>query len=293
MDIESLKFFIEVRNSGNITNTANAFYVTQSAVSKRLSMLEAELGVQLFQRGKGRSRAVITPAGESFAEIAERILLLHRQALSLKCGAERRTLTIACINSVQDYILPPFITEIQRKDRNLCVTIEDHHSVEIFPLLEKKMVDIGITQAPAPFPDLRSLLLFQEGYRVVMRPSGTGLHAGAVHPEQLPAEHEIFEAFDSEFQHWHDYWWRPSGAKIRVNTTPTAERYFSDPEDWIIVPDSVAVKMELDGFVSFALTVTPPVHRCYLVCGKDNGDASVEGFVEEALAYFKGKGRRY
>ncbi|MFR5879317.1 MAG: LysR family transcriptional regulator [Cloacibacillus evryensis] len=63
MDIESLKFFIEVRNSGNITNTANAFYVTQSAVSKRLSMLEAELGVQLFQRGKGRSRAVITPAG--------------------------------------------------------------------------------------------------------------------------------------------------------------------------------------------------------------------------------------
>ena len=102
MDIESLKFFIEVRNSGNITNTANAFYVTQSAVSKRLSMLEAELGVQLFQRGKGRSRAVITPAGESFAEIAERILLLHRQALSLKYGAERRTLTIDCINSVQD-----------------------------------------------------------------------------------------------------------------------------------------------------------------------------------------------
>ena len=52
MDIESLKFFIEVRNSGNITNTANAFYVTQSAVSKRLSSLRRNLASSSFSAAK-------------------------------------------------------------------------------------------------------------------------------------------------------------------------------------------------------------------------------------------------
>ncbi len=288
MDIDSLKLFLDVQNSGNITNAAINNYMTQSAVSKRIHLLEKELGVSLFYRKKGQSLALITPAGEAFSDIANRILLLHQQALTLQQYAERRALTIACINSVQNYTLPPLIFQLQQEYPQLCVTLEDHHSVEIFPLLVNNRVDIGITQAAAPFSDLESVHLFTEDYRVIMRPSvEKRFTADTVHPSQLIAEMEIFEAFDIRLQNWHDYWWRPFNAKIRVNTTPTAEQYFTTPDEWMIVPSSVAYSMEKKGFISYALEENPPPHEVYLVYKKQIKDPHVIMFIEKALYHFK------
>jgi DNA-binding transcriptional LysR family regulator len=293
MDIESLKLFLDVRNFGSLTNAANINYIKQSTVGKRISLLEEELGIQLFQRSRGKSRVIITPAGEAFSDIAERMLLLYGQAMELQKDEERRTLTIACINSVQDYSLPPLILQLKQQYPNLCVSLEDHHSVEIFLLLENRRVDIGIAQASAPFSDLQSVLLFEEDYRVVMLPSETErFPTGSIHPHQLPAKHEIFEAFDSNLQNWHDYWWQPFNAKIRVNTTPTAERYFNTPEEWMIVPASVARLMEQKGLLSYTLEKNPPRHHVFAVYEKQMQNPYVELFIEAAKVYYKEYGLR-
>ena len=287
MERETLQLFLAIRDTGNITRAASERYITQSAASKRIAQLEKELGVTLFERGKGHSTVALTPAGEGFSDIAERMLLLYQQALALRENAGQRGLTVACINSVQGYTLPGFIRELQAQHPDLCVTLEDHHSVEIFPLLENKRLDLGITQLAAPFSDLVSYPLFEEGYRVVTLPGADGTPAEApVHPAHLPAEHEIFEAFDTEFQKWHDYWWRPSGCKIRVNTTPTAERYFCDPEDWMIVPETVAYAMEQKGFCSRPLLEDPPRHRVYVVHHKESRNEMVRLFASAARAYY-------
>lgn len=287
MDIESLKLFADVQKSGNITNAANNRYITQSTVSKRIALMEKELGITLFQRGRGQARVALTPAGEAFSDIAERMLLLYEQAMELQKDAQRQTLTIACVNSVQGYTLPPLILSLEQRYPDLCFTLEDHHSTEIFSLLEKRCVDIGISQAPAPFCDLQSVLLYEEAYRVVMRePAGKRPGRRTIHPSQLPAEHEIYEAFGSELETWHNYWWRPLSAKIRVNTTPTAERYFHAPEDWMIVPASVAWDMEGKGFVSYGLEEEPPTHRVFVIYGKRNSNAAVKLFADAARAYF-------
>lgn len=287
MERETLKLFLDIRGTGNITRAANANYITQSAASKRIALLEKELGVTLFRRGKGRDMVTLTPAGEGFADIAERMLLLYQQAMDLKENAERKVLNIACINSVQGYTLPSFIMEIQARYPNLCVTLEDHHSAEIFPLLVNRRIDIGIAQTAAPFSELASELLFEEEYRVVMQPREIQLCAeGKIHPGQLAAEHEIFEAFDAEFQRWHDYWWQPSKSKIRVNTTPTAERYLRDAREWIIVPEMVAYAMEKKGFASWALAEQPPKHRVFITYNKSINHDMVPVFVREAKEYF-------
>ena len=75
----------------------------------------------------------------------------------------------------------------------------------------------------------------------------------------------MFQSFDLEFEEWFNYWWQPYSVKVRVNTTPTAESYFRDPEDWIIVPEAVAKGMEQRGFVSHPLLESPPLHRVYIV----------------------------
>lgn len=288
MDIESLKLFLSVQTTGTLTDTANDNYITQSAVSKRIGMLEKELGIQLFLRGKGKPRVVITPAGEAFSDIAERIVLLYQQAMELQNDTEQRFLTIACVNSVQNYALPPFILSLQKEFPQLCITLETHHSVEIFNLLETNRVDIGITQASAPFPDLQSVLLFKEPYRVVMLDSEKrSVPSGILHPGDLLPEHEIFEAFDSALQNWHNYWWKPSKAKIRVNMTSAAEQYFDSEEDWMIVPENVARTMERHGFCSYGLDASAPVHTVFIAYKKQRMNASKELFINKAAEYFR------
>lgn len=287
MDMESLAYFLDVWKSGNITNAANNHYITQSALSKRLALLEKELGVQLFQRGKGQAQVIITPAGMSFAGIAERMLLLYGQALELKRDEGRQFLNVACIQSVQNYVLPPLIIQLEQEKPHLCVMLEDHHSAEIFSLLENHRVDIGIAHAAAPFPDLQSDLLFEESYRVVMRAgNGRFLPGTAIHPGQLCAEQEIFEEFDSEFRDWHDQWWKPFQAKIRVNTTSTAEHYFHSAENWMIVPSAVARSLEERGFVSYPLKIDPPRRRVFILYRKRTNNVAVKEFVSAAKAYF-------
>lgn len=50
MDINTLKAFVAVADSNSFSLAAERIFLTQSAVSKRIAALEAELGVKLFDR---------------------------------------------------------------------------------------------------------------------------------------------------------------------------------------------------------------------------------------------------
>ena len=50
MDINTLKAFVAVAETGSFSLAAERIYLTQPAVSKRIAALETELGVKLFDR---------------------------------------------------------------------------------------------------------------------------------------------------------------------------------------------------------------------------------------------------
>ncbi|MBQ4490871.1 MAG: LysR family transcriptional regulator [Pyramidobacter sp.] len=287
MDMNDLRLFLDVWKSGSITRAANSHFITQSATSKRILLLEKELGVSLFERGKGKPQVKLTPAGKNFSDIAERILTLYSQALELRRNPELSYLTVACINSVQNYLLPPMVVELERKFPRLCITLEDHHTAEILSLVEDQRVDIGIAHSPSNHPDLRSELLYEEEYRAVMRDSSHNRGKKTVlHPSELRPGNEVFEAFGADFQEWHDQWWDISSAKIRVNVTPTAEQYLRGSHDWIILPAAVARAMEKKGFVSYTLDPSPPRHSVYVIYHVKNSNKFIKSFVDEAITYF-------
>lgn len=72
MDFAAYKAFIAVSEHGTFSKAADALYITQPAVSKRIALLEEQLGSQLFDRiGK---RVMLNEAGRALLPIAERIL---------------------------------------------------------------------------------------------------------------------------------------------------------------------------------------------------------------------------
>jgi len=72
MDISAYKAFLAVADLGTFSKAADSLYVTQPAISKRIALLEDQLGSKLFDRiGK---RVILNQAGKALLPIARRIL---------------------------------------------------------------------------------------------------------------------------------------------------------------------------------------------------------------------------
>lgn len=282
MDMDSLKMFLSVQRTGSLTAAANSLYMTQPSLGRRISCLEKELGVPLFHRGKGQAQVKLTPEGEAFSDIARRMLMLYDQAMELQQDAARQYLTVACIRSAHDALMPELLARLKAAHPKLCITVEDHHTAEILPLLENRRVDVGIIQSAPLSQVLTGELLYEEPYFVIFRREHPAARFEQVRPAQLPAEQGIFQAFDQSFRLWFDRWWPPYSVKLRVNTTPTAEHYFSDPEDWMIVPEAVARGLEGRGFTARPLSDPPTLHQVYMVYHPKNQRESIPWFRQAA-----------
>ena len=64
MNIQHMKYFIDIAETLSFTESAKRCGITQPALSKAITQMEEELGFKLFNRS---SRAVhLTPAGDVF-----------------------------------------------------------------------------------------------------------------------------------------------------------------------------------------------------------------------------------
>src|SRR6266478_4154374 len=78
MDFDQLHTFLEIVRLKSFSKAAQTCYRTQPAISAQIRQLEHELKSELFERFG--SRISLTTAGKIFAEYAERMLDIRRQA---------------------------------------------------------------------------------------------------------------------------------------------------------------------------------------------------------------------
>lgn len=72
MEFRQLKYFVGIVDAGSVSYAAQCLFIAQSALSKQISDLEQELGVQLLVRGRGGVQ--VTESGKVFYEYAQGIL---------------------------------------------------------------------------------------------------------------------------------------------------------------------------------------------------------------------------
>ena len=93
MNLKRLQAFRAVYETRSVTAAAQRLHMTQPAVSRLISDLEKELGLQLFARQ--RQRLVCTEDGRSFFHEAERALAAVDQVVDI--ARDIRTLKGASI----------------------------------------------------------------------------------------------------------------------------------------------------------------------------------------------------
>jgi DNA-binding transcriptional LysR family regulator len=78
MDSDALLTFLTVHRRGGISSAAKTLHRSQPAISRRIALLEQELGVPLFERIAGRT--MLSDAGRVMVPYAERAVAAAQDA---------------------------------------------------------------------------------------------------------------------------------------------------------------------------------------------------------------------
>ncbi|WP_249414327.1 MULTISPECIES: LysR substrate-binding domain-containing protein [Pseudomonas] len=156
--LDTLIAFEAVASTGSFTRAAGELYLTQSAVSKQIRLLEDQLGTQLFER---RARGIaLTTAGEHFHGFVEPMLdKLLANVQRLKSGHGSRHVSVICTHAVAQYWLFPRLLRFNEQHPGLTVNI--HASNDINESLVADY-DFGILYGHGRWRSLQASKLFDE-----------------------------------------------------------------------------------------------------------------------------------
>lgn len=150
--LDAIRIFLAVVKAGNLSRVAKEEDVAVSSVSRKLDLLEAELGCKLFHR---TSRLIVlTDAGEQFLPRARTLLLEMeeaKQALSALNADPKGLLTVTAPASFgRLHVAPAIMTFLQRYPlMEVELTISD----EIFDLSSRR-IDLAVRIGALPDSDL-------------------------------------------------------------------------------------------------------------------------------------------
>ena len=149
MDIPNLSAFIAVADTGSFSEASELLYLTQPAVSKRVSSLETELDVQLFDR-IGR-KVTLTEAGSSLLARARNILQQvedSKRAIQNLSGHVAGKLSIGTSHHIGLHRLPPVLRAFTHAYPEVELDLHFMDSEEACHAIEHGDLEMGIVTLP-------------------------------------------------------------------------------------------------------------------------------------------------
>lgn len=175
MHIETLKVFCDVVETRSFSTAASQNFVTQSAVSQQIRMLEDRYGRRLLERNRGNVQ--LTPAGELFYTASKDIIARFGsmeseiQAISNVVGG---TVRVATVHSIGLYGLSPALKRYLKQYPHVQLHLSYSVANKIYEDVAKGAIDIGVVAYPARRPGV-SVIPFREDRLVLVCPPGHAL----------------------------------------------------------------------------------------------------------------------
>lgn len=163
MEIGQLEAFDRVARDGNFTRAAESMDLTQPAVSTRISLLETELGGQLFER-RGRT-LLITPLGERFLPYARRMIALRDDGLQVvkdfHAGVRGQVKIAAPTPFLLSYMIDT-LSRFRNEHPAVDMLIRERNKTTIFDLLLDNRMTLGLVNAPVFARDMVQILRMRD-----------------------------------------------------------------------------------------------------------------------------------
>ncbi len=170
--LAELRAFVTVGELQSFAAAAKALHLSQPALSRRISHLEDQLGVRLFDR---TTRSVgLTVLGARFlGEVRGLVEDMDRSVLSLRDAAELETgdVTIGCVFSAVHHFLPPVIRAFRERHPRVFVRIIEEGADEVLASVKHGEADLAVNYIGMQDPEVEFAPLLKEPY-VLACPAG-------------------------------------------------------------------------------------------------------------------------
>jgi len=175
MTLTELRYLVALSETGHFRRAAEQCNVSQPTLSIAIKKLEAELGVNLFERS--RHKIGTTPTGELIVEQARTVL---RETRNLQQLAETgkdplgSMLAVGAIYTVGPYLFPRLVGGLQRLAPKMPLFIEENFTANLRGQLTSGELDAVFVALPFTETDVLAKAVYDEEFVVV-----------------LPREHEL------------------------------------------------------------------------------------------------------
>jgi DNA-binding transcriptional LysR family regulator len=178
MHIETLKVFCDIVETRSFSSAASRNFVTQSAVSQQIRMLEQRYGHRLLERTRGNVQ--VTAAGDILYQASKDIVQRWDDVdarLQAVTNVVAGTVRIATVHSIGLYELSAPLKRYLADFPEVNLNLEYSRSSKIYDDAVKGHVDLGIVAYPSRRPGI-VVLPYREDRLVLVVPAG---HALAKH----------------------------------------------------------------------------------------------------------------
>ena len=143
LDVDQLKSFLAIADTGNFTRAAEEVNKTQSAVSMQMKRLEETIGRPIFARDGRGSR--LTSDGERLVDYARRLVAMNDEAISNFTQPEIiGTVRFGTPDDYADLFLPEILARFSRTHPQVNVDVECLQSVDLAARIRNSELDLAV-----------------------------------------------------------------------------------------------------------------------------------------------------
>jgi DNA-binding transcriptional LysR family regulator len=140
-DVDLLRSFVAVAESGGFTRAAARLNSTQSTVSAQIQRLEAGAGHALFVRSTRSVR--LTPPGEILLGYARTILRLNEE-VQLRLSGNAGRLRVGAAEDFAGWLLPAILRSFGHQYPDVQIEVEIGMGASLFAMIETGTLDVAI-----------------------------------------------------------------------------------------------------------------------------------------------------
>ena len=190
MELQQLKYFKTVAELGNLTAAAETMFVSAPALSTSISRLESELGVQLFDREKGRLR--LNSHGQFFLRHVNQVvetLEYAKSELRKNQLFQGQHVSLACISTMQWADMVTAFTLEHPKFTLSCTSYKRSEIINNGLPLQNNLLLTDEDSVPAFIDsEMESIVLFEDRLLIAVSPEHPLAEREAVAPEEVLEE---------------------------------------------------------------------------------------------------------
>lgn len=265
MNYTDIHTFLTIASSSSLSKAAEILFVSQPALSHRLSALEEELGTELIIRSKGSRTLELTDAGQRFIPIARKWEQLWIETGKIKFEQPSTQLRIVNVDSLNFYFMPQVIEHFLKEHANCSLHINTMQSNLSYKTIENKEADLGLITNPHFFKKVQTIPLFEE--QLVFVCHNDADYQNGILPSQLNSADEIYIPWSNTFLMWHDYWFgNEPEVKVMLDNMALLRQLLDLKNAWAIMPATLGRKLaEEENCRIVSLENGPEYRTCYAI----------------------------